>query len=48
MCSSVIAQLQAPGVPESTWHWLVGSFEELVNDIHVHVTQAIVECLFDI
>ncbi len=45
MCSSVIAQVQASGVPESTVDCLVGSVEELVNDIHAHAKEAVVECL---
>lgn len=45
MCSSVIAQVQASGVPESTVHCLVGSMEELVNDIHAHAKEAVVNCL---
>ncbi len=45
MCSSVIAQVQASGVSESTVECLVGSVEELVNDIHAHAKEAVVECL---
>lgn len=45
MCSSVIAQVQASGVPASTVQCLVGSMEELVNDIHAHAKEAVVECL---
>ncbi|KAK0153147.1 hypothetical protein N1851_005164 [Merluccius polli] len=44
MCSSVIAQLKASGVPESTVQCLVGSMEEVVNDIHAHAKEAVVEC----
>ena len=33
MCASVVAQLQASGVAESTVQTMVGSMEELVNDI---------------
>ncbi|XP_026018914.1 uncharacterized protein LOC113019411 [Astatotilapia calliptera] len=44
MCSSVIAQVQSSGVPESTVQ-LVGSLEELVNDIHAHAKQSVVDCL---
>lgn len=44
MCSSVIAQVQASGVPDSTVQSLVGSMEELVNDIHAHAKQAVVVC----
>ncbi|KAF3837731.1 hypothetical protein F7725_009499, partial [Dissostichus mawsoni] len=43
MCSSVIAQVQASGVPESTVQCLVGSMEELVKDIHAHAKEAVVE-----
>ncbi|XP_056466516.1 uncharacterized protein LOC130405457 [Gadus chalcogrammus] len=45
MCSSVIAQLQSSGVPESTVQGLVGSMEELVDDIHAHAKETVVECL---
>lgn len=45
MCSSVIAQVQASGIPESTVQGLVISIEELVNDIHSHAKEAVVECL---
>ena len=45
MCSSVIAQVQASGVPESTVRCLVGSMEELVKDIHAHAKEAVVKCL---
>ena len=45
MFSAVIAQLQASRVPESTVQCLVGSMEELVNDIHAHANEAVVECL---
>ncbi|XP_042070926.1 uncharacterized protein LOC106632482 [Haplochromis burtoni] len=45
MCSSVIAQVQSSGVPESTVQCLVGSLEELVNDIHAHAKQSVVDCL---
>ena len=45
MCSSVIAQLQASGVPESTVQCLVGSMEELVDDIHAHAKETVVESL---
>lgn len=34
MCSSIVAQVQASGVSESTVQCLVGSMEELVNDVH--------------
>ncbi len=34
MCASVVAQLQASGVAESTVQAMVGSMEDLVNDIH--------------
>lgn len=42
MCSSVIAQVEASRVPESTVQSLVGSMEELVNDIHVHAKRTVV------
>lgn len=45
MCSSVIAQVQASGVPESTVQYLVDSMEELVNDVHAHAKDAVVNCL---
>ncbi|CAI5676188.1 unnamed protein product [Oreochromis niloticus] len=45
MCSSVIAQVQSSGVPESTVQCLVVSLEELVNDIHTHAKQSVVDCL---
>lgn len=45
MCSSIIAQVQASGVPENSVQCLVGSMEELVNDIHTHAKEAVVECL---
>lgn len=45
MCSSVIAQVQASGVPESTVQCLVGSMEELVSGIHAHTKEAVVNCL---
>lgn len=35
-CSSVIAQVEASRLPKSTVQSLVGSMEELVNDINVH------------
>lgn len=44
-CSSVIAQVQASGVAESTVQCLVGYMEELVNDIHAHAKEAVVESL---
>lgn len=44
-CAAVIAQVQASGVPESTVECLVGSMEELVNDIHNHTKEAVVNCL---
>lgn len=40
--SSVIAQAQASGVPESTVQCLVGLIEELVNDGHAHAKEAVV------
>lgn len=45
MFSSIIAQVQASGVPENSVQCLVGSMEELVNDIHTHAKEAVVECL---
>lgn len=39
MCSSVIAQVRASGVPESTVQCLVGAMEELVNDIQYILMQ---------
>lgn len=45
MCTSVIAQIQATGVPESTVQCLASSMEEHVNDIHAHAKEAVVECL---
>lgn len=45
MYSSIIAQVQASGVPESTVQCLVGSVEELVNDIHANAKEAVVKCL---
>ncbi|XP_028310661.1 uncharacterized protein LOC114468147 [Gouania willdenowi] len=45
MCSSIVAQVQSSGIPESTVQSLVGSMEELVNDIHTHTKETVVECL---
>ncbi|KAK0136978.1 hypothetical protein N1851_026844 [Merluccius polli] len=44
MCSSIIAQVQASGVSESTVQSLVGSMEELVNDVHVQAQDAVLKC----
>ncbi|XP_037401191.1 uncharacterized protein LOC119265236 [Pygocentrus nattereri] len=45
MCSSVVAQVQASGIPEGTVQCLVGSMEELVNDIHAQAKEAVIKCL---
>ena len=44
MCGSVVAQLQASGVAESTVQAIVGSMEELVSDIHMQVREAVLSC----
>lgn len=41
MCTSVVAQLQASGVAESTVQAMVGSMEELVNDTHRQAREAV-------
>lgn len=41
----VTINTHSPGVPESTVQCLVGSVEELVNDIHANAKEAVVECL---
>lgn len=45
MCSSIIAQIQASGVSESTVQSLVCSVEELVNDVHVQAQESVLKCL---
>lgn len=45
MCSSMVAKVQASGLPESAVQSLVGSMEELLNDIHTRAKEAVVECL---
>lgn len=44
LCGSVVAQLQASGVAESTVQAMVGSMEELVNDIHEQTREAVLSC----
>lgn len=44
MCGSIVAQLQAPGVAESTVQAMVGSMEELVNDIHRQTRETVLNC----
>ncbi|KAI9547951.1 hypothetical protein NQZ68_012968 [Dissostichus eleginoides] len=44
MCGSVVAQLQASGVAESTAQAMVGSMEELVKDIHRQARDAVLNC----
>ena len=44
MCASVVAQLQASGVAESTVQAMVGSMEDLVNDIHTQAREAVLSC----
>lgn len=48
MCASVVAQLQASGVAESTVQAMVGSMEELVNDIHRQAREAVLSCTSEI
>lgn len=43
-CGSVVAQLQASGVAESSVQAIVGSIEELVSDIHMQVREAVLSC----
>ena len=45
MCSSIIAQVQASGVPQSTVQFLTSSMEELVKDVHVQAQDAVLKCL---
>ena len=45
MCSSIVAQVQASGVPESTVQSLVGSMEEFGNDVHVQAHDTVLKCL---
>lgn len=45
MCSSIIAQVQASEVSESTVQSLVGSMEELINDVHIQAQDAVLKCL---
>ena len=44
MCASVVAQLQASGVAESTVQAMVGSMEDLVNEIHTQAREAVLSC----
>jgi hypothetical protein len=44
MCGSVVAQLQSSGVAEITVQAMVGSMEELVNDIHRQARDAFLNC----
>ena len=44
MCGSVVAQLQASGVAESTVQAMVGSMEELVNYIYRQARDAVLNC----
>ena len=48
MCGSVVAQLQASGVAESTVQAMVGSMEELVNDIHRQARDSVLNCTSEI
>lgn len=48
MCASVVAQLQASGVDESTVQAMVGSMEDLVNDIHTQAKEAVLSCTTEI
>jgi len=45
MCSSIVAQVQASGVSESTVQCLVGSMEELVGDVHAQARDAVLKCI---
>ena len=45
MCSSIIAQVQASGVAESTVQSLVCSLEQLVNDVHIQAQDSVLKCL---
>ena len=47
MCGSVVAQLQASGVAESTIQAMVGSMEEVVNDIHSQARDAVLKCILE-
>ena len=44
MYGSVVAQLQASGVAESTVQAMVGSMEELLNDIHRQARDSVLNC----
>ena len=44
MRASVVAKLQASGVAESAVQAIVGSTEELVDDIHRQVREAVLSC----
>jgi len=44
MCCSVVAQLQSSGVAESTIQSMVGSMEELVNNIHSQTRDSVLNC----
>lgn len=44
MCGSVVAQLQASGVAESTVQSVVESMEILVDDINSQARQAVLSC----
>lgn len=48
LCASVVAQLQASGVAESTVQAMVGSMEELVNDIQKQAKEAVLSCTSEI
>lgn len=43
--SSIITQVQASGVPESTMQCLTSSMEELVKDVHVQAQDAVLKYL---
>lgn len=43
MCRSVIAQLQASGIPETTVQTIVNSMEEVVNDVQSQAQEAVLK-----
>ena len=41
MCGSIVAHLQASGVPESTVQTIVSSMEEVVSDVQIQTREAV-------